>query len=308
MPPLYQLNLNHLRYFYEVARAGNMRKAARDVGISQPALSKQIQALEDSIGLQLFYRSSKGLKPTSDGELVFGYCDKVFAYIHDLERALTERRTGDAGSMIIGSVNSIATYILPSYVRRFHQSYPEIRIKIMTTRSKAVLRGILEHKFDIGLISATTTDARFVWRCIMKTPLVVVTSPNSPLAHEVSETQAPLEIERLKCADKVAFDAAAPTRVLTEKYLAKHGVVPRIAAECPSIEAVVAMVESGVGYAVLPLHSVAHGVERGDLVRVPIKNWKLERKLYLVHLPEIPLAPPVRQFVSLFQKSPVKEG
>ena len=296
----HQINLNHLRYFYEVARSGNMRRAAARIGISQPALSKQIQALEDTIGLQLFYRTPKGLQPTGDGDVVFGYCERIFGHLRDLEGALDLRRKGSAGRVTIGTINSISTHLLPGYLKTYRDTYPKVRIKVVTVRSKAVLKGLIEHKVDVGLVAEQPAGDQFVWRPFMKTPLVVVAAPGNPLAEEAKKTRAPLPIERLQRTDMVAFDAPAPTRRVTERHLTKLGIEPRVIAECPSIETISSMVTKDLGFAILPAHCVEAEVQSNRLSIVPIADWKLERTLYLVHLAGPPLAPTVRHFADLF--------
>ena len=296
----HHINLNHLRYFYEVARSGNMRRAAARIGISQPALSKQIQALEDTIGLQLFYRTPKGLQPTGDGDVVFSYCERIFGHLRDLEGALDLRRKGSAGRVAIGTINSISTHLLPGFLKTYRDTYPKVRIKVVTVRSRAVLKALVEHKIDVGLIAEQPVGDQFVWRPFMKTPLVVVAAPESQLAKLAKEAKNGVSIESLHRTDMVAFDAPAPTRRVTDRHLAKLGVEPRIIAECPSIETISSMVQKDIGFAILPAHCVEQEVQSNRLVTVPVNDWKLERTLYLVHLAGPPLSPTVRHFADLF--------
>ncbi|MFO0751094.1 MAG: LysR family transcriptional regulator [Myxococcota bacterium] len=288
------MNLNHLRYFYEVARAGNMRRAATKIGISQPALSKQIQALEDTIGLQLFYRTPKGLQPTADGEVAYAHCEKIFGHLRDLETSLDARRKGSAGRLTIGVIHSISTHILPDYIRRYREGFGTVRIKIVTVRSRAVMRALDEHKVDIGLVAEKPPGDQFVWRAFAKTPLVVVASPQSALAGR------PVTADQLHKADMVAFDPPAPTRRVTDRYFATLAIEPRIMAECADLDTIKELVRNDVGFAVLPAHTVEAEVASGRLVQVPVRDWSLERTLYLVHLSGPPLAPTVRHFADLF--------
>ncbi len=290
------INLNHLRYFYEVARSGNMRRAATRIGISQPALSKQVQALEDTIGLQLFYRTPKGLQPTADGEVAFSYCERIFGHLRDLEAALDLRRKGSAGRLTIGAVHSISTHLLPGYLKAYRQDFSKVRIKVVTVRSRAVLKALSEHRIDVGLIAEQPSSVEFSWRPFMKTPLVVVASPR----HTLATATGPITVDRLHREDMVAFDQPAPTRRVTDRHLAKLGVEPRIIAECPSIDTMMGMVEEDIGFAILPQHCVDGDVKQGKLVVLPIVDWKLERTLYLVHLAGPPLSPTVRHFADLF--------
>jgi len=297
------INLNHLRYFYEVAKAGNMRRAATRIGISQPALSKQIQALEDAIGLQLFYRTAQGLRPTADGEVTAAYCERLFGHVKDLEAAFEQRRKGSVGRLTVGAVHSIATHLLPSYLSRYRAANEAVRLRIIPARSRAVLRALAEHKIDIGLIAEEPPSVGYVWRAFMETPLVVVAAPDHALA-EASQGGKALPIQALHHADMVAFDPPAATRRTVARYLASQGIEPRVMAECPSIESINEFVVKGLGFAILPTHAVEADLASGRLAIIPIGGWSLARKLYVVHLAGPPLAPAVKQFADLFPTLP----
>jgi len=293
------INLNHLRYFYEVAKAGNMRRAATRIGISQPALSKQIQALEDSLGLQLFYRTPQGLRPTADGDLTASYCERLFGHLRDLESAFEQRRKGSAGRLTIGAVHSIATHILPDYLRRFRDTNDAVRLRIIPARSRGVLKALAEHRIDIGLIAEEPPSLGFVWRAFMVTPLVVVTAVDHRFA-KLTADGTPMPMRELHQADMVAFDPPAATRRTVASYLARHAIEPRVTADCLSIESISEYVVKGLGFAILPSHTIEIDVAHGRLKVIPVEGWSLERQLYLVHLAGPPLAPAVAQFAALF--------
>ncbi|MCA9514750.1 MAG: LysR family transcriptional regulator [Myxococcales bacterium] len=300
MTEAYPFNLNHLRYFYEVARAGNMRRAAMLVGISQPALSKQIQALEDSIGLQLFYRSSKGLKPTPDGETVFSHCERVFGHLRDLEEAIELMRSGSAGRVTIGAIYSISTHLLPRYIRQYHELHPKVRFKIVTGRSAQVLQALREHRVDVGFVAGRPEHDDLMAMPVVDNPLVVVVAPGHPIAELAAK--GPVGFDVLHRGDMVAFDEEAPTRQVTDDYLVEHEITPRVMAESPSIEAIKQLVREGIGFAVLPRHCIVDEIECERLVEVPIRGWDLRRYLYAVYLAAPDLPPTVKQFVELIPK------
>jgi DNA-binding transcriptional LysR family regulator len=273
-----------------------MRRAATRIGISQPALSKQVQALEDTIGLQLFHRTPKGLQPTADGEVAFNYCERIFGHLRDLDSALDLRRRGSAGRLTIGAVHSIATHVLPGYLSAYRKDYPKVRIKVVNVRSRAVLKALAEHRVDVGLVAEQPKVAELSWRPFKTTPLVVVVSPRHPLAQE----RGTLAVERLHREDMIAFDGPAPTRRVTDRYLSQIGVEPRVIAECPSIDTMINMVVEDIGFAVLPRHCVEREVDSKRLEVLAIDGWRLERTLYLAHLAGPPLSPTVKHFVDLF--------
>jgi len=301
MNEAFAFNLNHLRYFYEVARAGNMRRAAARIGISQPALSKQIQALEEAIGLQLFFRSSRGLTPTPDGDAVFAHCERIFGHLRDLEEAVESLRTGSAGRVTVGAIYSVAVHLLPEYVRAYHDRHPKVRFKLVTAHSNNVLSAIREHRVDVGFVAGDPDDESLTATPIRDNPLVVVVGQKHPFA-EVQRSGKPLDVSLLNKADMVAFDEEAPTRRLTDRYLDTLDVEPRILAESPTIDSIKRLVREHVGFAVLPRHCVDDELDAGQLIAIDVEGWKLERVLYAVHLARPALPPAVQQFVDLIPR------
>jgi DNA-binding transcriptional LysR family regulator len=294
------LNLNHLRYFYEVARAGNMRRAALRLGVSQPALSKQIQALEDSLGLPLFFRTAKGLQPTGDGDVALSHSERIFAHVRDLEAQLDARRRGSAGRLAVGAIPSVAGYILPPFVSRYRDTCPMVRLRILTARARAVIRALEEHRVDVGLVAEAPASDRLVVRPFQRATLVVVAAPGSPLALEAE--RAPLQVAALHRADMVAFDPPAPTRRIVDRHLAALGVAPRVMVECPDIGAMRELVARKLGFCVVPRDTVEVDVAAKRLVVLPVKGWELTRTLSVAHQPLEELSPVVRAFVELFPK------
>jgi DNA-binding transcriptional LysR family regulator len=294
------LNLNHLRYFYEVARAGNMRRAALRLGVSQPALSKQIQALEDALGLPLFFRTARGLQPTADGDVAMSHSERIFAHVRDLEAQLDARRRGSAGRLAVGAIPSMASHILPPFVGRYREACPMVRLRILTARARSVVRALEEHRVDVGLVAEAPAVDHLVFRPFQRAQLVVIAAPDSPLAFEAS--RAPIGVAALHRADMVAFDPPAPTRRVVDRYLTTLGVAPRIMVECPDIATMRELVARRLGFGVVPQDTVAVDVAARRLVVLPIRGWELSRTLSLAHPPLDELSPVVRSFVELFPR------
>lgn len=292
------LNLNQLRYFFEVARASNMKRAAGRMGVSQPALSKQVQALEESLGFMLFFRSSRGMRLTPNGEVIYAYCERVFGHIHELEERIDGLKTGSAGQVAIGSVNSIAIHFLPDYLRLFRDAHQGVKLRLITSRYNEVIRALRDHRVDIGLVAGVPEGEEFTARTFKRNPLRVVTSPDHPLALRAREEQ-PLPASALDDEPMVTFDELAPTGRLTAAELQRLGVEPKTVAESSDIEVLKRLVEIGVGFAVLPTHSITHRLERGRIVAIDVEGFALSRDLLVIYRSEQTLPPAAKHFVEL---------
>lgn len=292
------LNLNQLRYFHAVARAKNMKRAAARMGVSQPALSKQIQALEDNLGFVLFFRSSRGMVLTPDGEQVFAHAERVFGHVRDLEEAIEGLRSGDRGRVAIGAVNSIGVHILPLYLRRFRQAHPQVKLRLITRRAGEVLQHLKDHRIDIGVMAGKPNDENLTAETFLRNPLHVVTAPDHPFARrQAIEGSVPAEL--LDDQDMVAFDDLAPTRHITMKALAALEIEPKIIAESPDIEVIKRLVEIGMGFAVLPEHCMRRSLELERMVAIEVEGFEVSRDLYVVYRNAETLPPAAKHFVDL---------
>jgi len=292
------LNLNQLRYFYEVAKSRNMKRAAARIGVSQPALSKQVHALEEFLGLQLFYRSSRGMQPTPEGEVVFAHCERVFGHVRDLEEAIDGLRNGSAGRVAIGAVNSIGVHILPLYLRRLRERNPGVQLKLVTARSQQVLQLLREHRVDVGLVAGKPEHDDFVSEEFLSNRLRVVVAPDHPLSKR-TRREGSLPADALDGEPMVAFDAEAPTRGITDQALSEFEVEPAIVAESPDIEVIKRMVEVLVGFAVLPEHCIKRELDARTLVALEINGFDVKRDLCVVYRAGSPPQPAVQSFLEL---------
>jgi DNA-binding transcriptional LysR family regulator len=138
-------HLEKLRYFYEVARLGSMKRASEAVFITQPSLSKSIKVLEEVTANDLFIRLPRGVKLTQEGEILFQYCHELFAGLRDLEKRLDNSTDPMAGSLRVGTYDSIGIYFWPKFLREFLPLYPNLSLEISTGRSRA-----MQEKLELG--------------------------------------------------------------------------------------------------------------------------------------------------------------
>ena len=145
-------NLSAYRIFYTVANAGNISKAAKELYISQPAISKSIQKLEDGIGCKLFLRSSRGVTLTEEGELLYSYVKNAFETLTLGEEKLHRSIELGVGHLKIGVSSTLCKYLLLPYLKEFIKRHPHISISITCQSTNDTLKLLEENKIDIGLI------------------------------------------------------------------------------------------------------------------------------------------------------------
>lgn len=145
-------NLSSYRIFYAVANTGNISKAAKELYISQPAISKSIQKLEESVGIRLFDRSSRGVTLTPEGELLYSHVKSAFETLTLGEERLQRSMELGIGHLTIGVSSTLCKYILLPYLKDFIKKYPHINISISCQSTNQTLKLLSDGKVDVGLI------------------------------------------------------------------------------------------------------------------------------------------------------------
>ncbi|MBQ9608590.1 MAG: LysR family transcriptional regulator [Lachnospiraceae bacterium] len=151
-------NLNHYKIFYEVARCGNISKAAENLYISQPAVSKSISKLEQSLSHTLFIRSKRGVKLTEEGKTLYEHLDKAFDTIDHAEKKLKQISELGMGQLRIGASTSLCKHILLPYLQDYIELNPHVKVSIDCKPTFETLRQLKDDKIDIGLICETDLD------------------------------------------------------------------------------------------------------------------------------------------------------
>ena len=145
-------SLSCYRIFYTVAKTGNISKAAKELYISQPAISKSIQKLEESMNCELFRRSSRGVSLTEEGELLYSHVKVAFETLALGEDRLRNSIELGVGHLKIGVSSTLCKYMLLPYLKEFIKLYPHINISITCQSTNDTLKLLEENKIDVGLI------------------------------------------------------------------------------------------------------------------------------------------------------------
>ena len=146
-------NMEYYKVFCHVARAGSLTVAARELNISQPAVSQSIRQLETALGARLFTRVSRGVRLTGEGELLYGYAAKGYEQIELGEQRLKQMLDLELGEIHIGASDMTLQFYLLPYLEQFHEKYPHIKVAVSNAPTPETLRNLRENKIDFGVVS-----------------------------------------------------------------------------------------------------------------------------------------------------------
>jgi DNA-binding transcriptional LysR family regulator len=150
------INLNQLRAFYQTAKCQNVSVAAKQLFVSQPAVTAQIKLFEESCGLKLFKKKGRNLYLTDEGKTLFKYAGKIFEYERKIEDAVEQMRELKKGSLRVGSARTYARYFMPFLLTGFRDAYPHIKIHFDEGSSLEMIHSLVDLKNEVVIIAGGT--------------------------------------------------------------------------------------------------------------------------------------------------------
>ncbi len=275
--PVINITLRQLQIFEAVARHGAISRAATALHLTQPAVSMQIKQLEDQIGLKLIEFIGKRLHLTEAGQELRGHAERIAAQLTELDRAMNQFRGLERGVLRL-SVVSTANYFLSPVIAAFNEKYPGVRISLTVDNRERVLASLTDNQADLAVTGQPPEAADIAGEGFMDNPLVVVASP----AHKLA-TRAQLPLSALAGETLVLREAGSGTRATVERFLAAHKIVWRPGCELSSNEAVKQAVQAGLGLGIVPRQTLDLELETGRLKILPVDQFPLLRRWFLLH-------------------------
>ncbi|HBN8609057.1 LysR substrate-binding domain-containing protein [Pseudomonas aeruginosa] len=246
------MELRHLRYFIAVAEELHFGRAAERLGISQPPLSQQIQALEEEIGARLFERTNRRVELTDAGRLFLDESRQVLAQVDKAVLLARRAHLGELGELKIGFTSSAPfTSTIPSSIHAFRKAYPDVHLDLQEMSSRQVLKALLEESQQVGVIRPLALPDAVHWVELFREPLVAVLRADHPLA---AGSEDGLAIAALAEEPFVFFPRSYGTG-LYDQVIAltrQAGFSPRIAQEASEAMTIIGLVSAGLGVSILP--------------------------------------------------------
>jgi DNA-binding transcriptional LysR family regulator len=255
--------LGQVEAFLEVARLGNVSRAAEALYVTQPTLTARLKNLEAALGEQLFLRTGRGLRLTEAGRAFLPHAERAVRALREGEAAITGLQRGEAGQLVVGAAPAVSTYVLPGLLRRFLAMAPGVRLAVRTGHSEEVLAMVLADEVQVGLVRAL--GHREVESIpVYEDHLVLVVPPGHRFAG------GGVGLEDLSAEPLILFDRTSSYHDLTSALFREAGVLPSSILELDNIEAAKQMVAHGLGVALLPRIAVTAEVAAGTLAEVEV--------------------------------------
>jgi DNA-binding transcriptional LysR family regulator len=274
------MDLKILELFCRIVELGSFSRAAEAVALTQPTVSGHIKTLEDEIGLRLFERTSRRVRPTQAGEILYGYALRMLALRAEARQAIGEHRGGLSGHLTVGGSSIPGAYILPALAARFKAAHPGIRLTLEVRDSREIVRAVAEGACEAGLVGARFPESRARYESFGHDELVLAV----PASHAWAARRT-VRVGELAGQPVILRERGSGTRKVTEEALAAHGLTAEampVALEAGSNEAVRQAVKAGAGVAVISQRAIEDDIRGRLVVAVRLQGLRLRRELFLV--------------------------
>lgn len=284
------VTLRQLRIFEAVARQLSFSRAARELFLTQPAVSMQVRQLEESAGLPLTEQVGKRIRLTEAGELMAQTARRVAGDIRYLKEGLAAMKGVEAGTLALGVV-SAGIYFAPHLLARFSARHPGVRVRLTEVNREHVLQLLAENEVDLAVMGQPPEGSGLVAEHFADHPLGIVAPPNHPLVPQRSIAPADLAGEVF-----VMREAGSGTRRTMERYFADYGVSVRAGMETSSNETAKQAVMAGLGLGFLSLHTVGFELSSDRLRVLDVQGLPVRRRWNLAWREDKQLAPVAQAF------------
>lgn len=272
-----QLENFRLKVFRTVAEHLNFRKAAEHLFLTQPAITLQIKALEDDLGVRLFNRTANRVSLTPQGSLLLVYAKKVASLVCEAEQALGAEQGKVSGQLELGSSTTIAQYVLPRLLGAFLDEHPRVQFSLHSGNTGEIVQQLLDDKLSVGLIEGPARDHGIRAEPFMQDELVLITSP----AFESDR----ISHDQLVASNLLMREHGSGSRRVVEIALEKAGFSRKSfkkVMDLDSTETIKSAVEAGLGIGFVSRWSISKELELGALKVAEVAGLRVTRHFSLI--------------------------
>jgi len=279
------MNLDYLKTFLELVKLGNFSAVAHKMGISQPAVSFQIQKLEHDLGVRLLNRSQKKVILTDAGKRLLEFARSVDGEESRLLRDLEHLRQDISGDLLIAASNTPGESILPEIISQFLHLNPAVKTQVVVRDSLEVISGVRNGSYEVGFCGAVPASGQGLeWFKIAEDEIVLIVFPGHPLARRKKVSFSEILDEAVITREATSGTQKSLETLLSQAGLNPGKIKPRLV--LGSAQAVVSAVEAGAGIAFVSDLAIKKSLELGLVKQLELEELPLKRDFFCIYQDE----------------------
>ena len=290
------MQLESLKVFCDLAETESFTKAAQINAVTQSAVSQQISALERQFNTLLIERSRKKFRLTQEGQVLYDYSKQILSTYDAMQSNLQDLKDIISGTIRVATIYSIGLHDLPPYLKRFLKLYPTVNVHVEYRHAHEIYEDVVGNVVDLGLVAYPQRGPHWELVPLRKEPLVLICSPQHPLAKLKS-----LKLQQLQGQKFVGFAANIPTRRAIDRLFKDAKVSVQMAMEFDNIETVKRAVEIEAGVSIVPRPTIVQELAKRTLAEVQLEGGDFFRPLAAVIKKHKVLSPAIKQFLSVLK-------
>lgn len=291
-------NLPLYRIFYEVAKTENISRTSKELYISQPAISKSIQKLEENVGVKLFDRSSRGVSLTPEGQLLYTHVKSAFETLTLGEDKLRRSIALGMGNLTIGVSATLCKYILLPYLRNFIKKFPHINISIACHSTNQTLKLLEEGKLDIGLIGQPEILKNIDFYPIQEIEDIFVATRD--YLHNL-KIRGVEKQQILKHSTLLLLDRENMTRQYIDEYLHNSHIIAQDIIEVSNMDLLIEMSKISLGTGCVIKNFVQNELKTGALLEIPLEFPMDPRVVGFAYNKDVKVSSSLRHFIDFYE-------
>jgi len=286
------MNLNQLKIFYLAAKKRNLSLAAEELFITQPAVTKGIQRLQEFYDMKFVDYIGKKLVLTDSGEVLYEIAEKIFELERQAEESIRDFQQRKRGHIRILSSESFGDYYLPRIIIGFSKAYPLVRITMNILPTEQVAENTAALNNDLGFISYPVNHPKLQSREVMEDRLVII----APVAHPLTRKKM-IEPADLAGRQMIMHESGSAPRKAIDEYIRKHNIQINIPLEISSNRTIKKAVEEGIGIALISMQVAQEEIRTGRLAAIPMADPSMSRKFFIIHHRDKYISDPLQGFI-----------
>ncbi|WP_134703862.1 selenium metabolism-associated LysR family transcriptional regulator [Ammoniphilus sp. YIM 78166] len=298
------MNLDHLKVFYVAAMKKNFSETAKSLHLSQPTVSLQIQQLESVLDTRLFERTTKNIKLTKPGKLLFQFAEKIIELENLAKKEIALLSESIQGNLNIGASLTIGESILPPMIGKYSREFPGVNLNMDIYNSTQIIQLLKNQDIDLGFIESPIYHSELVHLPFMEDELILISSAWE--VHPLIGERNAISPEELFSLPLILREPGSGTRQVIEKTLRKHDLNPgklNVVLELGNTESIKATVESGMALSIISRSSIQKELALGSLRTIRIQGISLLRNFFAVYEKNKPTSVPADAFLDLILKT-----
>jgi DNA-binding transcriptional LysR family regulator len=291
------VNLNQLKLFYLAIKCQSVSNAAAKLNITQPAVTKGIQRLQEYYEIKFVERQGKKLVLTKAGTALYEIADKIFSMETLAEESIRSFQVQEGSQLRIHASESFGAYYLPALINHFKALNPAIRVKVDILPTDKIIETTIGLQNEIGFISYPVEHKKLILTEVLEEKLIIIVSPRHRLA-----TMTELRPRDLEGKAMIMHEHGSALQMAVEKYLDQENVQISKYLEFSNNEAIKRAVAEGDGIALISEKVAAEEIKAGKLIAIPISGQQIARSFYMIQSREKFISRPLADLLEMIQK------